>query len=61
VVINTNSRDWYALLDQEDSRTRILRARQAPWLRERLLVLLAGGYEKRDVEPFLLATISAAM
>jgi FAD-dependent halogenase len=53
--------NWYALLDQEDSRNLILRAQHAPWLRERLIVLLSGGYEKMDVESFLLATISAAM
>ena len=53
--------DWSALLDHEDSRNLILRARQAPWLRERLIVLLAGGYEKMDVESFLLATSPLAM
>jgi len=53
--------DWSALLDHEDSRNLILRARQAPWLRERLIVLLAGGYEKMDVESFLLATSPPAM
>jgi halogenation protein CepH len=49
--------NWYELLDREDSSNLILRARQAPWLRERLIVLLSGGYEKMDVESFLLAAI----
>jgi halogenation protein CepH len=53
--------NWYALLGREDSHNLILRAQHAPWLRERLIVLLSGGYEKMDIESFLLATNPSAM
>jgi FAD-dependent halogenase len=47
--------NWYELLDREESSNMLLRAQRTPWLRERLIVLLSGGYEKMDLESFLLA------
>jgi halogenation protein CepH len=46
--------NWYELLDREDGRNLILRSRHTPLLRERLIVLLSGGYDKMDLESFLL-------
>jgi halogenation protein CepH len=48
--------NWYELLDREDGRNLILRSRRTPLLRERLIVLLSGGYDKMDLESFLLTT-----
>ena len=47
--------NWYEMLDREDGSNMLLRAQRTPWLRERLIVLLSGGYEKMDLESFLLA------
>jgi hypothetical protein len=38
----------------------LLRAQRTPWLRERLIVLLSGGYEKMDLESFMLAASHSA-
>jgi len=48
--------NWYALLDREDGSNLLLRSRHTPLLRERLIVLLSGGYDKMDLESFLLTT-----
>jgi len=48
-------RRWYATLDARSPDDMIRRAREIPWLRERLIVLLSGGYEKIDLESFLLS------
>jgi len=34
--------------------------REIPWLRERLIVLLSGGYDKMDLDSFLLAVSEAS-
>jgi FAD-dependent halogenase len=47
---------WYELLDREDGRNLFLRSQCTPLLRERLIVLLSGGYDKMDLESFLLTT-----
>ena len=38
----------------------IRRSRDLPWLRERLIVLLSGGYDKMDLESFALALREAS-
>jgi hypothetical protein len=53
-------RHWYAILDRVHEDNMIRRAREIPWLRERLIVLLSGGYEKMDLESFLLAVKAAS-
>jgi hypothetical protein len=53
--------NWYELLDREDGGNMLLRAQRIPWLRERLIVLLSGGYEKMDLESFLLAASYSAV
>ena len=52
--------NWYELLDREDGSNMLLRAQRTPWLRERLIVLLSGGYEKMDLESFMLAASHSA-
>jgi halogenation protein CepH len=52
--------NWYALLDREDGSNLILRSRRSPLLRERLIVLLSGGYDKMDLESFLLTASARA-
>jgi FAD-dependent halogenase len=47
---------WYELLDRGDGSHLFLRSRHTPLLRERLIVLLSGGYDKMDLESFLLTT-----
>jgi len=47
---------WYELLDHGDGSHLFLRSRRTPLLRERLIVLLSGGYDKMDLESFLLTT-----
>jgi halogenation protein CepH len=51
-------RHWYATLDRPDDMIR--RSRDLPWLRERLVVLLSGGYDKMDLESFALALREAS-
>jgi hypothetical protein len=41
---------WYEGLDSTGDMIR--RSRDLPWLRERLVVLLSGGYDKMDLESF---------
>ena len=38
----------------------IRRSRDLPWLRERLVVLLSGGYDKMDLESFARALRAAS-
>ncbi len=45
--------NWYAILDRNDSSTLLRRAREVPWLRERLIVMLSGGYDKMDLDSFM--------
>jgi halogenation protein CepH len=52
-------RHWYATLERGDG-DMIRRARDLPWLRERLVVLLSGGYDKMDLESFVLALREAS-
>jgi halogenation protein CepH len=53
-------RHWYASLEHPDARDMIRRSRELPWLRERLVVLLSGGYDKMDLESFALALRDAS-
>jgi len=53
-------RHWYAILEGTQEDNMIRRAREIPWLRERLIVLLSGGYEKMDLESFLLSVKAAS-
>ena len=48
--------NWYELLDRGDGSHLFLRSQRTPLLRERLIVLLSGGYDKVDLESFLLTT-----
>ncbi len=48
--------NWYELLDRGDGSHLFLRSQRIPLLRERLIVLLSGGYDKVDLESFLLTT-----
>lgn len=52
--------NWYELLDREDGSNLLLRSRRSPLLRERLIVLLSGGYDKMDLESFLLTASARA-
>jgi halogenation protein CepH len=45
---------WYATLEHREG-DMIRRSRDLPWLRERLVVLLSGGYDKMDLDSFVLA------
>jgi halogenation protein CepH len=49
---------WYDGLDRPGDMIR--RSRDLPWLRERLIVLLSGGYDKMDLESFALALREAS-
>jgi halogenation protein CepH len=53
-------RRWYTILESRQPNDLIRRSRDIPWLRERLIVLLSGGYEKIDLESFLLAMDAVA-
>jgi len=53
-------RHWYAILEGRHTDNLIRRAREIPWLRERLIVLLSGGYEKMDLESFVLSVRAAS-
>ena len=53
-------RHWYAILEGGHTDNMIRRAREIPWLRERLIVLLSGGYEKMDLESFVLSVKAAS-
>ena len=53
-------RHWYAMLEKGHPNDMLRRSREIPWLRERLIVLLSGGYDKMDLESFLLAISEAS-
>ena len=42
--------NWYSILERKDGANLISLSRRAPLLRERLIVLLSGGYDKMDLE-----------
>lgn len=49
-------RNWYGILEKKDTANNIFtRSRRVPLLRERLIVLLSGGYDKVDLEAILRA------
>jgi FAD-dependent halogenase len=49
-------RNWYGILEKKDMANNIFtRSRRVPLLRERLIVLLSGGYDKVDLEAILKA------
>lgn len=49
-------RNWYGILEKKDAANNIFtRSRRVPILRERLIVLLSGGYDKVDLEAILRA------
>jgi hypothetical protein len=49
---------WYDGLESPGDMIR--RSRNLPWLRERLIVLLSGGYDKMDLESFAIALREAS-
>ena len=50
-------RNWYGVLEKKDLTNNIFtRSRRVPILRERLIVLLSGGYDKVDLEAILAAS-----
>jgi halogenation protein CepH len=51
-------RRWYDTLERPDDMIR--RSRDLPWLRERLVVLLSGGYDKMDLDSFARALREAS-
>jgi halogenation protein CepH len=50
--------NWYKVLENKDAANVFVLARQMPLLRERLIVLLSGGYDKVDMEAILKAAES---
>ena len=48
--------DWYRILGQRDPHNLIYLSRQIPLLRERLIVLLSGGYERVDMGALVAAS-----
>lgn len=54
-------RNWYGILEKKDTANNIFsRSRRVPLLRERLIVLLSGGYDKVDLEAILRADEESA-
>lgn len=47
--------NWYEVLEKRDPRNIFARSQRMPLLRERLIVLLSGGYDKVDLEAILRA------
>ena len=47
--------NWYDLLERKDPDNIFFRSRRIPLLRERLIVLLSGGYDKVDMDAILRA------
>ncbi len=45
--------NWYKILERADSINIFLKSQSYPLLRERLVVLLSGGYEKADMDAIL--------
>ncbi len=52
--------NWYQILERKDANNLITLSRRAPLLRERLIVLLSGGYDKMDLERIRAAAPEAA-
>jgi len=52
--------NWYQILERKDANNLISLSRRAPLLRERLIVLLSGGYDKMDLERIRAAAAQAA-
>jgi len=48
--------NWYTILEKKEAGDLFIRARQIPFLRERFLVLLSGGYDRVDFESLLALT-----
>ncbi len=48
--------NWYTILEKKEAGDLFIRARQIPFLRERLLVLLSGGYDRVDFDSLLALT-----
>jgi halogenation protein CepH len=44
---------WYDILKRADGNNIFVRSQRIPILREKLIVLLSGGYDKADLESFL--------
>jgi len=44
---------WYEILKRQDANNIFVRSRRIPILREKLVVLLSGGYDKADLRSFL--------
>jgi halogenation protein CepH len=54
-------RNWYALLARGDSASNIFTLSQrAPLLRERMIVMFSGGYDKVDLDSILVAAEECA-
>jgi halogenation protein CepH len=47
--------DWYAIMDKAEAGDIFLRAREIPLLRERLLVIMSGGYDRYDYDSLVAA------
>ena len=53
-------RNWYAILEKKDVANNIFTfSQRVPLLRERLIVLLSGGYDKVDLDAILAAAAAA--
>lgn len=48
--------NWYQVLDQKNPHNLIYLSRQIPHLRERLIVMLSGGYDRVDMDALLAAS-----
>ena len=52
-------RNWYSVLEKKDAANNLfVRSRRIPILRERLIVMLSGGYDKMDLDAILAAAES---
>ena len=45
--------NWYDILKRKDRNNLFFRAQRIPLLRERLIVLLSGGYDRVDLEALI--------
>ncbi len=45
--------NWYQILDRDDRDNIFVRSQRIPLLRERLVVLLSGGYDRADMDEML--------
>lgn len=50
--------NWYDILERKDANNIFFRSRKSPLLRERLIILLSGGYDRVDLEAILRASES---